>query len=119
MRRVRPVSIEEVVVALAAAGHFPQVRNWAQSKCVHTAFRMDEEGCLRAPVVIVLRDGRGRWVLTGYQGVYHQVPDERDVPGAAVAVLRGMGYCMHFPTDVIHRYNLIELDPAEFEPADE
>jgi hypothetical protein len=113
------MTLEEVVEALESAGHIPHIRAFRDKRIVHAAFERDEEGYLRAPVVIVFVDSRGRWVLTGYQGDYYQVPDERVVPAAAIDAIRAMGYCMFFAPEVIKKYNLIELDPAEFEPDDE
>lgn len=104
--------------AMCRAGHFPQIRESGQERWVQIAFRMDEDGRLRAPVVIAFVDKRGRWVLSGYGPDYFQVPDETQVPGAAVAVLRAMGHCMHFSPEVVEKYGLIELDPAEFESHD-
>ena len=97
------------------AGHYPQLRG----ELLETAFRMDEAGRLRAPVIQVFVANDGRWVLTGYCGDYYQVPDERNVPEAAVSVLRAMDYCMTFSPEAVQKYGLIELDPAEFEPDDE
>jgi hypothetical protein len=112
------VDLETVAEAMRQAGHFPQLRNSGKQQWVVTAFRMDEDGCLRAPVVIVFVDKRGRWVLSSYRPNYFQVPDENQVPDAAVAVLQAMRYCMHFAPAVVQKYGLIELDCAEFESHD-
>jgi hypothetical protein len=113
------VTIEEVIRAMSEAGHFPQIRDLDGEKWVMAAFRRDEEGQLRAPVVNVFVDSRGRWVLSSFVPECYQVPDERDVSRAAIAVLRAMSYCMRFSPDVIREFGLIELDHAEFETDDE
>ena len=80
---------------------------------------MDADGTRVAPLIRTFLDHTGRWILTVLGEDFYQVPDSERVPAATIEILRAMDYCMHFSPEVIRKYNLIELDPTEFETADE
>jgi hypothetical protein len=106
------VSNEELVAALTAAGHFPQVleiESWSPCGVVETArtFRT-------APLIRTFKDRQGRWVLTVFGEEYYHVPNETDVPEATIDMLRAMDRAMNFSPEVIRNHGLIELPPSEF-----
>jgi len=109
------MSNQDVIEAMLAAGHYPLLREWG----VETARTRDEEGLLRAPLIQVFEDEKGRWILTVFGEWFYQIPNESDVPAAALEMLRAMNYCMRFSPEVVKKYDLIPLDPLEFESADE
>ncbi|HVL13353.1 MAG TPA: hypothetical protein VM529_12370 [Gemmata sp.] len=113
---------DEIVAAISAAGHFPQLRDvdsWSESPAIETARSHNTNGHLVAPLIRTFKDRCGRWVLTVFGDYYCQVPNEANVPAATIAMLRAMDQCMEFSPEVIQQYNLVELDPSEFEMGDE
>jgi hypothetical protein len=105
------MSNQEVIDAMVAAGHYPQSHEWG----VETARTMDEDGFLRAPLIKVYEDEKGRWILTVFGEWFYQVPNVTEVPAAALEMLRAMDRGMRFSPEVIKKYGLIQLEPAEFE----
>jgi hypothetical protein len=110
------VNIEHLIAAMSEAGYFPQlleIDTWSDDPVVETSRTFTT-----APLIRTFRDRTGRWVLTVFGDTYCHVPNESDVPIATLEMLRAMDRSMKFSQDVIKKYNLIELDPDEFESAD-
>jgi hypothetical protein len=107
------MTLDELSNDVRAAGHFAQLRKWGNLQGVELAHGVDGSGCVIAPLLKVIRDGKGRWLLTVFGEVVYSVPQEHDVLPAALEQIRLRDDCMSFSPETIRKYNLTEIDASE------